>query len=384
MNQSRRRWIEKIMILCAGTACRMPVTWATAQSPWALWERYAQDALSADGRVVEHAREGRTTSEGQAYALFFSLVADDRSRFDDILSWILNHLWIDRAQPPAWLWGQRQDSSWGIIDDNSASDADLWIGYALLEAARLWERPAYLALGAQMLDAVQFSEVAKLSDGSFLLIPGKGGFRLADRTYLLNPSYAPLQLLRRFASHQLEGPWQSIATNQVKLLMRSAPAGFVPDWYKFQDGAGFSVESTKGPTGSYDAIRTYLWAGMLNRADPSRTQILSSLSGMSKTYLASSQVPHYVNVKTGEVFGQGPPGFSAAIYPLLVSAGETQLAARLLAQIESDVARRWPSLTYYDRNLILFSIGWARRLYEFDADGFLQRMSRHSTPPEAP
>jgi len=360
------------MLFCAGTACRMPFTWAAAEASWALWERYARETLSADGRVMEHAREARTTSEGQAYALFFSLVANDRSRFDRMLGWTLDHLWADRTQPPAWLWGQRQDGSWGIVDGNSASDADLWIGYALLEAARLWERPAYGALGTQMLDAIRSSEVATLADGSFLLIPGRSGFRLDDRSYLLNPSYAPVQLLRRFAGHQPGGPWQSIATNQVQLLIGSAPAGFVPDWYRFQDGAGFTVESSKGPTGSYDAIRTYLWAGMLSREDPSCGQILSSLSGMSKAYSASGQVPHYVNVETGEVFGQGPPGFSAAIYPLLVSAGQAQLAARLLAQMESDVAPQWPSLTYYDRNLILFATGWAQRRYEFSVDGLLR------------
>ncbi|WP_316157611.1 cellulose synthase complex periplasmic endoglucanase BcsZ [Cupriavidus sp. BIC8F] len=372
MNRSRRHWIASSIVFSAGIGCHIPFGRSAAQASWALWDRYASETVSADGRVIEHAREDRTTSEGQAYALFFALVANDRFRFDTILGWTLDHLWINRARPPAWLWGRRQDGSWGIVDSNSATDADLWVAYALLEAARLWERPAYQPLGTQMLAAIRSSEIARLANGSFLLIPGKSGFRLGEQTYLLNPSYAPVQLLRRFARHQPGGPWQSVAANQVSLLIHSAPAGYAPDWCRFRDGTGFSVEPVKGPTGGYDAIRTYLWAGMLSPEDPSCCQLLSSLSGMAKTFAASGRVPHYVNVQTGEVFGQGPAGFSAAIYPFLVAGGHDRLAARLLAQMESDMAGQWPALGYYDRNLLLFATGWAQRRYGFDVGGFLQ------------
>jgi endoglucanase len=372
VNRSRRHWIASAMAFSAGIGCHIPFARSGSQASWTLWDRYASEAISTDGRVVEHAREARTTSEGQAYALFFALVANDRVRFDTILDWTLNHLWTNRTQPPAWLWGERKDGSWGIIDSNTATDAELWIAYSLLEAARLWDRPACQELGTEMLAAIRSGEMARLADGGFILIPGKNGFRLGDRTYLLNPSYAPVQLLRRLASHQPDGPWQSVAANQVKLLVHSAPAGYAPDWYRFRDGVGFSVEPAKGPTGGYDAIRTYLWAGMLSPEDPSSAQLLTSLGGMAKAFAASGRVPHYVNVQTGEVFGQGPAGFSAAIFPFLVAAGYDRLAARLQAQMESDIERQWSSLGYYDKNLLLFSSGWAQQRYRFDVGGFLQ------------
>lgn len=372
MNRSRRHWIASTLAFSAGIGCRIPLARAASQSSWALWDSYASDAISSDGRVIEHAREARTTSEGQAYALFFALVANDKARFDLLLDWTLNHLWTRRAQPPAWLWGQRKDGTWGTLDSNTATDAELWMAYTLLEAARVWERPACRQLGTEMLAAIRSSDMARLADGSFILIPGKSGFRLAERTYLLNPSYAPMQLLRRLASHQPEGPWQSVAANQVKLLAQSAPAGYAPDWCRFREGAGFSIEPSKGPTGGYDAIRTYLWAGMLNPADPSAAQLLNALGGMAKTFAASGRVPHYVNVQTGEVFGEGPAGFSAAVYPFLVAAGQAPLADRLRLKMENDIERQWPSLGYYDRNLLLFASGWAQQRYRFDVGGFLQ------------
>jgi endoglucanase len=54
---------------------------------WPLWQDYSSRFLGEDGRITDFQRAGATTSEGQAYALFFSLVADDRPRFQKILQW---------------------------------------------------------------------------------------------------------------------------------------------------------------------------------------------------------------------------------------------------------------------------------------------------------
>jgi len=34
--------------------------------------------------------------------------------------------------------GQSGDGSWGVGDSDSVSDANLWLGYSLAEAAHLW------------------------------------------------------------------------------------------------------------------------------------------------------------------------------------------------------------------------------------------------------
>ncbi|MEK9939779.1 MAG: glycosyl hydrolase family 8, partial [Methylotenera sp.] len=77
-----------------------------------------------------------TTSEGQAYALFFALVANDQPQFERLLQWTQLNLAQGNLATnlPAWHWGQKADGSWGVIDGNSASDADIWIVYTLLEA----------------------------------------------------------------------------------------------------------------------------------------------------------------------------------------------------------------------------------------------------------
>src|ERR1700722_12559807 len=62
-------------------------TAALAQQPWPLWESYTQHNLDQQGRVIDHSSQDRTTSEGQAYGMFFALVTNDRTRFDKILNW---------------------------------------------------------------------------------------------------------------------------------------------------------------------------------------------------------------------------------------------------------------------------------------------------------
>jgi endoglucanase len=37
----------------------------------------------------------------------------------------------------------QKDKNWAVIDTNSASDADIWIAWSLLEAGRLWKHPDY-------------------------------------------------------------------------------------------------------------------------------------------------------------------------------------------------------------------------------------------------
>ncbi len=65
-------------LLMVGAGCR--------QGPWTLWRSYSARFIDDQGRVIDPSGN-RTTSQGQAYALFFALVADDRPRFDRILEW---------------------------------------------------------------------------------------------------------------------------------------------------------------------------------------------------------------------------------------------------------------------------------------------------------
>ncbi|MFG3691925.1 cellulose synthase complex periplasmic endoglucanase BcsZ [Stutzerimonas stutzeri] len=353
---------------------------------WPLWEQFAERWVQVDGRVLESSLEpNHSTSEGQSYALFFALVANDRERFEQIWRWSVENLTgndLDH-QLPAWLWGKGKDGVWQRQDINAASDADLWFAFALLEAARLWDQPDYRADAQRLLSNVIAKETARLPGFGTMLLPGPVGFvHSAERLWRLNPSYQPLPVLRRLAAEQPAGPWAEIAANNTRLLPRTAPHGFAPDWVGYRateaDIGTFETDPYKGGAGSYDAIRTYLWAGMTAIDDPLAAATLRALHGMSSATAARGIPPERVIVDSGKVQGDGPFGFSAALVPYFRARGESRLAERQAHRARQglDEALRAPPTgappAYYNYMLSLFGLGWADGYYRFAANGDLQ------------
>ena len=56
------------------------------------WDHYRSCCIQPDGRVIDRSRQNVTTSEGEAYALFFALVQNDPALFSRLLSWTRNNL----------------------------------------------------------------------------------------------------------------------------------------------------------------------------------------------------------------------------------------------------------------------------------------------------
>jgi len=63
--------------------------------------------------------------------------------------------------------------------------------------------------------------------------------------------------------------------------------------------------------GSYDAIRVYLWAGMLAEGDPQATSLAHRLEPMAAA-AAQRRPAESVDTSTLEARGEAPPGFMAA------------------------------------------------------------------------
>jgi endoglucanase len=345
-----------------------------AAPSWPLWETYAARLVDAQGRVIDRAAGDRTTSEAQSYGLFFSLVAGDRERFDLILDWTQRNLARGDlgSRLPAWLYGRTPGGVAAILDANPASDADLWLSWTLLQAGRIWQDKRYTELGLRLAERISEQEVKDLPGLGLMLLPGANGFAGQPGVFLLNASYLPLQLFAALAEAQPRGPWQSIAANVPRVIQGSAPAGFALDWISYRAGTGFVAEPTRygKPLASYDAIRVYLWAGMLHPGTPGRWQILQALHGMDD-HLKKVAFPASAILPDGAVSNaQSPLGFSAALMPFLTALDDKPALARqrlrVRQQFESGGAAR-----YYDICLGLFALGWVQGRYRFDSKGAL-------------
>jgi endoglucanase len=363
---SARALMSLILVAAAEIDCAGP-TWPL------LYQSYARAFLDNQIRVIDRDTRDRTTSEGQAYAMFFALVANDRARFDGLLRWTeLNLAAGDlTAQLPAWQWGRDANDRWGVLDANAAADADVWMAYALLEAGRAWNDHHYTSIGRSLARRIADEEVTDIGGTGPVLMPAPKGFR-QDDAIRLNASYLPLQIFVGLGHLMPDGPWERIAQRISTLVSASAPHGFATDWIDFAPDRGFSASDA----GSYDAIRVYLWAGMLDPAAPRRDVILRSLSGMADWLRKNAAPPEKVRRDGSVEVPNGPVGFSAALLPYLSAIGEKKLAdaqsGRLRSAFDSKTGLYGRPSRYYDQNLALFALGWTERRFWFDSSGTLK------------
>ena len=339
---------------------------------WPAWQHFKQLYLSADGRVVDASAPRRTTvSEAQAYALMFALIANDSAAFSKVLGWTQDNLAqgdLSRALP-AWQWGRADDGTWAVLDANSASDADLWLAYALAEAGRLWRNAAYTALGRALSDRILLEEVALIPGLGATLLPGPKGFA-AHQTWRLNASYVPIQIVRAIDRQGGNRLWDDVLTSSERLVIGSAPRGVAADWTDFRVPDGFITDQETHGTGSYNAIRVYLWAGMLADSEPLLRILTRQFAPMVAIVSQRPAPPESIDSTTLELHGDGLPGFSAALLPLLAHAkpGVTVQAYRGRAE----AAALQSDQNYYSDVLTLFGLGWLDGRYQFDRSGNLK------------
>jgi endo-1,4-beta-D-glucanase Y len=383
--RTKQRVLQRILLVMV--LLMLSATGGCKERQWKLWNAYSARFIDAQGRVFDPQGDQHTTSEGEAYALFFSLIANDRATFDRVLSWSQTNLAGGSLEMrlPAWLWGKSSDGPWKTLDANPASDADVWMAYTLVEAGRLWNNPSYSYLGLRMAALIAKNEVANLPGFGLMLIPGPTGFHNGNN-WTLNPSYLPIFLFQRLAGADPTGPWASIASGIPRLLAQSTKHGFAMDWVQYVPGDGFypapkqgpnpSNKDANSPIGSYDAIRVYLWAGMTNANGGSRSAVLEAVPGMS-AYLANHGAPpEKVSDQGIPLVQDGPVGFSAALLPYLRAYGQSREAGdqlvRMNALRDSSSGLYGKDLSYYDQNLALFGTGFMDARFGFGPGGELK------------
>jgi endo-1,4-beta-D-glucanase Y len=352
-----------------------------AQPDWPLWTRYRDHFVQKDGRVVDYDRDNLTTSEGQSYAMFFALVANDPAGFDLLYRWTASNLANGDLQKnlPAWSWGRRPDGTLDVKDSNSASDADLWIAYDLLQAGRLWKRHEYTVVGDALLEQIAAREVSH-NHAFPVLLPAHDGFE-HDDVIVTNVSYMPLFLLEAAAQAQPQGPWRAMVVSLPALIQKTTVQGFATDWLKVESDGTISptpaLDSAEShASGSYDAIRIYLWAGLTHASTPGRDAMLKNLYGMVSYMKSHSVPPEFAGEGQPAVRGIGPVSFSAALVPFLEAVHEFN-AAHLQ---EKRLTSAWVARTgfygdpprYYDQNLAMFALGYTEHRYRIQSNGDLE------------
>jgi endoglucanase len=359
-----------------GALCAALLFVATAQAGdgscerWRQWQEFKRLYLSEDGRVIDASTpQVITVSEGQAYAMIFALIGNDPATFVKILRWTQDNMAggnLARSLP-AWKWGRADDGKWSVLDRNPAADADLWMTYALAEGARLWHNAGYAQLAHAMAELILREEVSLIPGLGATLLPGAKGF-VAQQTWRLNASYAPIEVLRALARSSDERQWAAVLESSQRVIAASAPRGFAADWILYRESGGFSADATTAGVGSYNAIRVYLWAGMLADGDPQAAGLAHQLEPMAAA-AARRPPPASIDTNTLEARGEAPPGFLAALLPLLVHFKFADAVQAYRQRIEAESLK--DNQHYYSDALTLFGLGWLDGRFHFDRHGEL-------------
>jgi len=191
----------------------------------ASWQSYRQHFITPAGQVKVPEQGGGTISEAQAYAMLRAVWANDKTTFVRVYGWTYRHL--SRASLYgdhllAWRWGRLPDGNWGLLDANSATDADLDYALALILAHRKgWRAPPglpdFLQEAREVKNSILAKEVVQLPTGALLLTPGN--WHAPHPPYLVNPSYfspAAYLLFAHIGPGRLRPPEKNAAQEGVQ------------------------------------------------------------------------------------------------------------------------------------------------------------------------
>lgn len=155
-----------------------------------------------------------------------------------------------------------------IADQNNASDAEIVMAWALIEAGKAWG-DSYGAEGLRIINAIRTKLIVNRPDprdpnGELLLIlPGEQGFEAKDGTLKLNPSYWVFPALDAFA--EVDDPifWHAVTKSGERLIDLASTGGLTPDWVAFPSLRPAEGLSSKA---SYDALRVPMWLAWSGRS----------------------------------------------------------------------------------------------------------------------
>lgn len=261
-----------------------------------LWARYRVMHVSAEGHVIDNGNGGISHSEGQGYGMLLALFADDRETFSRLHTWAEDNL--ARGDTALFSWRYDPSRPIPVTDPNNATDGDILIAWALMEAGRRWGDAASATRSQEIRTAIAEQLVVRRA-GRTLLLPGLVGFDKEDGV-VLNLSYYIWPALHSFAEAEGQGVWADAIRDGYWLLEQSGfgPLRLPTDWVALDDSGEVKPAAGWPPRFGFDAVRVPLYL-LLQDPDTHR-------AGPIKTFWNSRienglAIPAWIDVLSGEV-----------------------------------------------------------------------------------
>jgi len=350
-----------------------PVVFSSNRMLLELWGRYKQTILEGGTmRAIDKSQDNITTSEGQSYTLMRSVWMDDQETFDKAWQWTKDNMQRD-DKLLSWKFGKRPDGSYGIQThvggQNTATDADVDVAYALIMASNRWKEDKYLYDAKPIIEAIWEKQVVIVN--SKPVLAANDIERLNPDSILVNPSYFAPYAYRVFAKVDPANNWKGLVNHSYDLLFAATDstlgetksAGLPPNWMRVNRATGeVSEDATMNTHYGYDAIRTP-WRLTLDyryNSDIRAKQLLEKGSVLSDDWENRSRLAsvyrHDGKIVTDDSV---PAAYGASLGYFMMQNPEQAkeiFEHKLLVNYNPDVQGWNYELSYYDDNWAWFGM----------------------------
>ncbi len=316
------------------------------------WETYKKDFFSSDGRVIDFLQNRMSHSEGQGYGMLLAAIQEDAPAFSSLRKWTQDNLRVrKRDSLHAWRWGRRPNDRWTVEDYNNATDGDILIAWALLRAAKKWNKEEYRREARAVLESIRQHLLVERKNILYVL-PGYFGFAQNKEAIIVNPSYLVLPAFKEFAEVEEPAIWKRVHEDSLDLLKKAkfGRLELPADWVRVNHGT-ISVFEEKSRFFGYEAIRILLhlvWDGRLN--------ILPGCRAVLDVYKKLGYVPLKFDLLLNSISLEEAPGGYYALYSRVArEIGEAELGSSLWNRAQEKI--RGEKENYYSRTLYLLSQG---------------------------
>lgn len=298
-------------------------TLAPARADTAAWREYKARFLMADGRVVDTGNGNVSHTEGQGFAMLMAVANNDRASFDSMWQW--TNRTLKNKDNGLFYWRYNPVAPDPITDKNNASDGDVLIAWALLQADTRWHDARYSTASDAITRALLAHTTLRFA-GYQVMLPGAHGFNL-NSSITLNPSYFLFPAWQAFAQRSHLVVWRDLIRDGQTLLgkMGWGEANLPVDWVSLAADGQMTPAKAWPPRMSYDAVRIPLY---LKWADAQSPQLAPWQRWWQQ--FGRDNTPAWVNVATNEPAPYNAQGGLLAIrdFTLGVPVGEPQITAQ--------------------------------------------------------
>ena len=262
------------------------------------WNEYKSLFIAKDGRVIDKRNDHITHSEAVGYALYLAFKNKDMKTFDKVYRWYKNNLKKNDFGLIPWKWGKDDQGKWHVLDQNSATDGNLWIAYDNLLMYEHTSDINYKNEAIELIQSIKKHLILRMN-GTTYILPAESGYH--NQEFIeLNLSYYLFFIFDKFKDYDNDLLWTSLKNDGITLLQKAkfTSLELPPDWIKVMKKDN-TITFGRNNSFAYDAIRIPL--NIIKSDLPNKKDLLSAYIRLVEAMKQIKTIFGVIDLKDGTI-----------------------------------------------------------------------------------